>query len=88
MNEFSAKLDKLVREYTNKHINNLEEAVQNVLLATSRKFLELYIDTMSLREQDIESKIYHINKFFNLCKKEVIEVVTNNNGGRLNEKET
>lgn len=83
MNEFSAKLDKIVREYANKHINNIEEAVENVLLATSRKFLELYIDTMNLSEQDIESKIYHINKFFNLCKKEVINAITNNNEWRI-----
>jgi len=75
MNNFEVKLKKLVREYLNKNINSIDFAVQNILTATIKEFLELYSDTMSISKQDFEAKIYHINDFFNVCRREVIQKI-------------
>jgi len=72
MSNFEVKLKNLIMGYMNKNMKNLDVAVQNILLATLKQFLELYGDTMCVQKKDIESKIYHINNFFNTCKREVI----------------
>jgi len=77
MNNFEIKLKKLTREYLNKNIDNIELAVQNILTATIKEFLYLYSDTMEISKRDMESKIYHINDFFNICKREVINNIKN-----------
>ena len=80
MNEFEVKLDKLVRQYINKSAGRFDEGMEEILLAISDKFLDLYANMLLLSKIDIEKKIYNVNNFFNICKQEVISILMENQG--------
>lgn len=79
MNDFEYKLEKLVRQYINKHPKDLDKAIEDVLMAMIHRFLDLYSGIINIPEGDLEGKIYRVNDFFNACKQEVLKYITETN---------